>query len=491
MRLVVSPPAPVPVPGVSVPGVPVPVDPPRRGQLLQILGVGFGLAVAIGNTIGAGILRTPGVIAAQLPNAWLFMLVWVVGGLYALLGAIAVAELGTMLPQSGGQYVFTRHALGDYAGFIVGWSDWLSTCGTVAAVAIVVGEYSSALFPAMMRWTSATFSGLASSMPLAEFQTNAIAVFIALFFGLLQWRGLRWGSGTQNITSLAKTIALFALVGACFLLGGKHQDVAIPATAAATLPSAMAFFFAMVFSLQAVIYTYDGWTGVVYFSEEVRNPGRDVPRALFGSILLIMVIYLLLNLALLYLLPISRIAGDEFPAGTASNLIFGRYGDTVIRSIMIISMLSCVNACHMMATRVMFAMGRDRLFTERAATVNRGGTPTVALAASVFVAVLFIVLGKQFGKVIEALAFFFVANYTLTFTSVFVLRRTEPDAPRPYRSWGHPWTTGLALLGSIAFLFGAIWGDLHDHKFSSLYALGLLVASYPVYRVSKYLSARP
>jgi APA family basic amino acid/polyamine antiporter len=416
------------------------------------------------------------------------MLVWVVGGLYALLGAIAVAELGTMLPQSGGQYVFTRHALGDYAGFIVGWSDWLSTCGTSAAVGIVIGEYSSALFPAIMRWTSAIFGSVASGLALVELQTNAIAVIVALFFGLVQWHGLRWGSGTQNITSLAKTIALFALVAACFVLGGKHHDTT---TVATTLPSGMAFFFALVFSLQAVIYTYDGWTGVVYFSEEVRNPGRDVPRALFGSILLIMAIYLLLNLALLYLLPISRIAGDEFPAGTASNLIFGRYGDTIIRSIMIISMLSCVNACHMMATRVLFAMGRDRLFTERAASVNKGGTPTVALAASVFVAVLFIVLGKQFGKVIEALAFFFVANYTLTFTSVFVLRRSEPDAPRPYRSWGHPYTTGLALLGSIAFLGGAIWGDLHDHKFSSLYALALLVASYPVYRISKYLAARP
>jgi APA family basic amino acid/polyamine antiporter len=459
---------------------------PDRGKLLKILGVGFGLAVAVGNTIGAGILRTPGEIASHVPNAWLFMTVWVVGGLYAMLGAIALAELGTMLPSSGGQYVFARYAMGDYAGFIVGWSDWLSTCGTVAAVSIVVGEYSSALFPTLASWSNAILANFGAGLPVAEIQTNAIAVVVAVFFAIIQWRGMRWGSNTQNITSLAKTIALLALVAACFLLGGK-QPTAAPA--AAPLPAGMPLFFALVFSLQSVIYTYDGWSGVVYFSEEVRDPGRDIPRAIFGSILLIMAIYLLLNLALLYLLPISRIAGDQFPAGTAANLIFGGYGDAIIRTIMIISLLSCINANQLMATRVLFGMGRDRLFTERAATVNPGGTPTVSLAASLTVALLFIVLGKQFGKVIEALAFFFVANYTVSFTSLFVLRFKEPDRPRPYRSWGHPWTTGLALIGSVAFLAGAIWGDIHSEKWNSIYALGLLVASYPVYRISKWLSA--
>ena len=468
--------------------VPVAAEPARRGQLLQILGLGFGLAVAVGNTIGAGILRTPGEVASHLPNAWLFMAVWVLGGLYAMLGANAVAELGTMLPCSGGQYVFTRYAIGDYAGFIVGWSDWLSTCGTVAAVSIVIGEYSSALFPALARWTTPILSSVGAGLPVAEFQTNGIAIVVALFFAVVQWRGIRWGSSTQNVTSLAKTIALFALIVACFVLGGKQQA---PAPPAAALPNGMPLFFALVFSLQSVIYTYDGWSGVVYFSEEVRDPGRDIPRAIFGSILLIMAIYLLLNLALLYLLPISRIAGDEFPAGTASNVIFGAYGDTIIRTIMIVSMLSCINANQLMATRVLFAMGRDRLFSERAATVNPGGTPTVSLAASLGVALLFIVLGKHFEKVIEALAYFFVANYTLSFTSLFVLRRKEPDRPRPYRSWGYPWTTGLALAGSVAFLIGAVWGDIHAGKSSSIYALALLVASYPVFRVSKYLSSRP
>src|SRR5918999_3486899 len=119
------------------------------GRLLQVLGVGFGLAVAVGNTIGAGIFRAPGEIAAHLPNPWLFLAVWVAGGLYALLGAFQIAELGAMIPRSGGQYVFSRYALGEYAGFIVGWSDWISTCGTTAAVTIIIGEFSGALFPSV------------------------------------------------------------------------------------------------------------------------------------------------------------------------------------------------------------------------------------------------------------------------------------------------------------------------------------------------------
>ncbi|MGH9905996.1 MAG: APC family permease, partial [Pyrinomonadaceae bacterium] len=235
-----------------------------------------------------------------------------------------------------------------------------------------------------------------------------------------------------------------------------------------------------------VIYTYDGWTGVVYFSEEVEHPGRDIPRALFGGVLSVIAIYLLVNLALLYVLPTSKIAGQDFAAGVAAETIFGRYGDTVFRTLTIISMLSAVNALHLMATRVLFAMSRDGLFTRVAASVNPGGTPAVALLMSTVVAVLFIVFGQTFGQVITVLAFFFVANYALSFISVFVLRKREPDKERPYRAWGYPWTTGLALLGSILFLIGAVASDTRN----SVYALILLAASYPVFRVIALLRNR-
>jgi APA family basic amino acid/polyamine antiporter len=438
----------------------------RRGRLLKVLGVGFGLAVIIGNTIGAGIFRAPGEIAGHLPNVWLFLGVWVVGGLYALLGAISIAELGTMLPRSGGQYVFARYALGEYAGFIVGWSDWISTCGSVSLIAIVIGEFSGGLFSALVG------------------KSLVIAATVAIFFAILQWRGIVLGSQVQNLTSLLKTLAFVALIAAAFILGGKGP--AAPATVA-TIATGPALLVAVVLSLQSVIYTYDGWTGVVYFSEEVKDPGRDIPRSLFGGVLLIIGIYLLVNLALLYVLPISKIAGQEFAPGVAAEVIFGKHGDTIFRSLTILSMLSGVNACTLMASRVLFAVSRDGLFLQKAATVNKGGTPTIALLMSAMVSLLFIVFGKTFAKVISILAFFFVANYALSFISVFVLRRREPDKPRPYRAWGYPFTTGLALIGSVVFLFGAVASDLKSGSRDSIYAVLLLAASYPVFRAIRLL----
>jgi APA family basic amino acid/polyamine antiporter len=431
----------------------------RRGRLLRVLGVGFGLAVIIGNTIGSGIFRTPGQIASHLPNAWLYLSVWVIGGMYALLGAVQIAELGTMIPRSGGQYVFARHALGEYAGFIVGWSDWISTCGSTAAVAIVIGEFSGALFP--------IFRG--AEIPLG--------VTITVLFAALQWRGIAWGSSSQNITSFIKALAFVALIVACFIFGKGSGG----STSIMPVPAGFALVGAFVISLQAVIFTYDGWTGVVYFSEEVEQPGKNIPRSLFVGILSIIAIYLLVNIALLYVLPIAKIAGQDFAVGVAANEIFGRHGDTVFRSLTILSMLSAVNAYHLMATRVLFAMSRDGLFTAKASGVNKGGTPVFALFVSVMVAVLFIVFGQTFERVLAVLAFFFVANYTLSFISAFVLRRREPNKERPYRAWGYPWTTAVALTGSVLFLVGAIASDTRV----SIYALLLLAVSYPVFRFLK------
>lgn len=418
----------------------------------------------VGNTIGAGIFRAPGTIAAQLPNVWLFLSVWLIGGLYALLGALSLAELGAMLPRSGGQYVFVRHALGEFAGFVAGWSDWISTCGSAAAVSLVIGEFTGALFPSL------------------DQSQVAIAATVAAGFAVLQWRGLVWGSTVQNATSLLKAVAFLLLVAAAFVLGNN------PNAFAATVEqqtSPYALIVALVISLQAVIYTYDGWSGVIYFSEEVKQPGRDVPRAMFSGVLTIIVIYLLVNAALLFVLPISEIAGKNFAAGAAAQVIFGAYGDPIFRWLTIVSMLSAINAYHLMSTRVLFAMSRDGLFSTRATSVNPGGTPTIALLLSALVSLLFIVFGGTFERVITILAFFFVGNYVLSFISVFVLRRREPDRPRPYRAWGYPWTTALALVGSLVFLLGAIVGDTRN----SLYALLLLAASYPVFKLAKQFGA--
>jgi len=432
----------------------------HHGSLLRVLGVSFGLAVTLGGTIGMGILRTPGEIAQQLPTPAMFIGIWVAGGVYALLGAISVAELGAMIPRSGGFYVFAQRALGNYAGFIVGWSDWMSTCATIALISMVVGEYTAVLFPAVAN------------------HEKPVALIVTLFFALLHWRGVLWGSYTQNVTSLIKVLAFLA-----FAIVALLHPPAAPTTAKVSLvvPVGFALFAAIVRALQGVLYTYDGWYGVCYFGGEVRNPKRDVTVSMFGGVLAVVVIYVLINLALLHVLGLARIAGDELAVGTTAGVLFGAYGDRVIRVLAIISMLSTINAYTLSAPRTLYAMSCDRLFTHHGTVVNKGGTPTITLLISTVVAVLFIISGT-FNQVLAVVAFFFVSYYTMAFISVIVLRRREPDLPRPYRVWGYPFTTLIVIAGSVAFLVGAVAADQKN----SLWALILLAISLPVYLIVKY-----
>jgi APA family basic amino acid/polyamine antiporter len=442
------------------------VDPSApRGQLLRVLGVAFGLAVIVGGVIGMGILRTPGEVAARLPDVRLFLGVWLLGGLYALLGTVSVAELSTMLPRSGGFYVFARRALGEYPGFVIGWSDWLSTCGTVAAIALVVGEYAGALVPHLAG------------------RNVQVALCAVLVFALLQWRGVRWGARTQELTSLVKTLAFAALIAACFIIGGRSDTAPAGAVAPplASVPHGLALLPALVLALQGVIYTYDGWYNTIYFGEEVRDSARSIPRAMLGGVLLVIAVYLALNVALVYVLPLAQLAGAPLAAGTLAAAVFGPRGGTIISALATVSLLAAVNAYTMTAPRILFAMSRDGLCWRRAGVVNAGGTPTVALMSSTLATAVLIVYSGTFERVLAALAFFFVTNYAVAFLSVFVLRRRAPEAARPYRAWGYPWTTGAALIGSIAFLGGAIMSDTAN----SLAALLLLAISYPAFVLLK------
>jgi basic amino acid/polyamine antiporter, APA family len=444
----------------------------EKGKLLQVLGVGFGIAVAVGNTISAGIVRTPGDIAARLPSHWLFFTAWFVGALYALVSAFQLAELAAAIPKSGGQYNFSRRAIGDFAGFIVGWGDWLSTCGTTGAVGIVIGEYTAHLFPALD----------------SPQKIKIIAVTAIIFFALLQWKSIAFGSKVQNFTTLLKGLAFFAIVIACFTVRGNLRNAAAPgppvqSAAPIALPVGAALITALLFGIQATIYTYDGWDGVIYFGDEVKNPGKLVPRTIFASLFSIVCIYLLVNAAVLYVLPISEIAGNTFSLGLAAQHVFGRHGDFIFRSIMVVALFSSLNALHLMATRVIYAMSRDGLFFRSVSRVNKGGTPTIGLLLSAAVGVAFAVF--SFERVIAMLAFFFVTNYLLSFISLYLLRRNAPTLPRPYLAWGYPWTTFIALLGSVAFLVEAIREDL----INSLFTLVALACSYPAYRVLKMISS--
>jgi len=435
-----------------------------RGRLLQVLGVAFGVAVIVGNTIQAGILRTPGSVAGVLHTRSLFLLAWVTGGVYALLGVMSLAELGVIVPRSGGQYVFAHRAFGPYAGFIIGWSDWISTVASLAAAAILIGEYGAALFPRLSEHTLAT------------------AVGVVILFTALQYRGVRWGDRVQQTTTVLKALAFTALIVACFALapsGGTPSTAPVAGTGAVG-------FASVVLAMQAVIFTYDGWNGMLYFSEEVPDPGRQIPRAMFAGVFAIIAIYVLVNVAFVHVLGMEQLAHSDFAAGAAAQALFGSRGDTIIRVLLIVGLCSGINAYVLFCPRILYAMSSDGLFPRWGTTVNAGGTPTYTLIISGALAIGFLVTGT-FNSVIAVAAFFFVLNYVFSFAAVFKLRRTMSDAPRPYRALGYPFTTAFSLLGGTAFLIGAI---VTDRK-NSFIALGLLVLSYPVYALTMRAARKP
>jgi APA family basic amino acid/polyamine antiporter len=270
-------------------------------------------------------------------------------------------------------------------------------------------------------------------------------------------------------TSVAKAVAFAVLVLACFLGGSAAEQ-----TAARVAPT-----IAIIVALQSVIFTYDGWTAVLYLAGEMKNPGREIPRSMLVGLGSVIVVYLLVNAAFLTVLGLDGMAGSTLVADDAAQIVFGASGTTAIRLLIAVSLLSAISANLLLATRAGYAVGRSTGLPF-AQVINPGGTPTAALAISAAVTVAFAATGA-FTRVVAVAAFFFVAIYTTSFAAVFWLRYKEPDAPRPYRAWGYPFSTGIALLGSIAFLVAALLADpLH-----SAVAAGLVLVSYPVFRWMK------
>jgi basic amino acid/polyamine antiporter, APA family len=434
--------------------------PAEGGRLLKILGVGFGLAVGIGATVGVGILRSPGPVAELLGSPWLMMLAWTLGGIYCLLGANHLAELATMIPKAGGFYVYAERAFGRYGGFVVGWSDWINNTLALSFVTVVFGEYAARLFAPNFAGGRIIFS-----------------VAILIVMTLLNLVGLRAGSETQKLTSFLKAVALLAFVVACFVLGGQNNlmDAAQIAAAPVSYASSLVAF---VLAFQLVLGAYDGWHAPIYFSEEDANPTRNLPRSIFGGIALITAIYLLVNLALLYVLPMSQLAGSKFAGGDAMSLIFGARSGQVLTLLALLSIIGIINAILMSNPRTMFALGREGLFTQNAAAINRGGTPVFALLTTAFCAVIFSSVGT-FEMLLAIAQFFVLVIEILMIVSFFILRRRAPDTPRPFRAKFYPFAPLLMLVCAVLLFFGYIVSN----PYPSLYALGVLAVSYPVYRL--------
>ncbi|HZS16314.1 MAG TPA: APC family permease, partial [Candidatus Udaeobacter sp.] len=364
-------------------------------------------------------------------------------GMFTLLGASVLTELGVMLPRAGGYYVYVRRAFGNTAGFAAGWTDWLMYCSILGYLSIAIAEFVSTL------------------IPLSAGAVRVAGVSILLGIVLVQWLGVRVGSQFQEITTSLKCFAFLALILAC-LVAPSHGHTSAGAISSIT-------FGGLLMALQAIVITYGGWQSPLYFVEEDRDPARDLPRIMIGGVLLVIAVYVLVNLALLKILPMSELSGATLPAARAANIIAGTHGRDIITILSVISLVPALNAVVMMATRVLFAMARDRLFWSRSSIVNTGGTPWMAMLLTAAVSLALIVTGT-FQQLVAMTSFFLMANYSVCCLALIVLRRREPDLQRAYRAWGYPWSVWIVMVGGVIFVVGMLIGD----AFNGLAAMGLL-----------------
>ena len=426
----------------------------------RILGLGFGLALAFGGTVGVGILRLPATLAAALGDSRLIVLFWILGGLYSLLGAVAVAELVAMLPEAGGFYVYARRAFGHGPGFVVGWSDWLNQVATIAYASL----------------TAAVFLG--TLWPTAAAAPRAVAIAAIALFTAFHWCGLRMGSTLTRVISVAVGVMLMVLVIGCFVAAPAAASASPPAaTTAIAMPlMSLGMLAAVVTALRAVLLTYDGWYSPIYMAEESTQPTTTLPRAVIGGTVLIAAMYVIFNIAILRVVPLPVLAASDLPAADAARVVMPHGGAVLVTVISLMTVLSLVNATLLMAPRILLAIGRDGFFTKKAALVSAGGTPRVALGVSGAASAALIMSGT-FEQILAVAAVFFLLNFISTYIALLVLRRKEPAIPRPYRAFGYPYTTLIVLVGCVLMWVAAIMEDRRSGAFAGL----LLIACAPVY----------
>ncbi|NMH28494.1 APC family permease [Flavobacterium silvaticum] len=436
---------------------------PKNNPLHKVLGLGFGIAILIGGTIGVGILRTPGEIAALLDNYWLIIGCWIAGGIFVLMGCGAYAELATSIPKAGGSYNYVKRAFGDYAGFISGWFDYITNAIAPAVFCIVISEYIIILFPA-----------------LHEHMT-LIAIAFLIGFLLLHTTGVKTGSIVQQIISTIKVLFFVGLIVACFMYTG----VRIPNVETHTPVMHAGFVIAFFKSLQMVLGAYDGWYSVSFFAEEDENPSRNIPRSLFTGALIVMAIYVLLNMAYFYVLPVASVAHSPLVASDVAKVVFGERGSTIVTVIAIFSIIGILNAFMMIPPRILYGLSRDGYFIPAGQRVNSGGTPIVSLLISSAFSLTLICIGS-FNELNLLGTFFGVTVWSLSYISLIKLRISEPDLPRPFKTWGYPVTPLILVLVSLAILFGFGYSD----RKSLVVMVVVTVLSWPVFRILKKLGRK-
>lgn len=451
------------------------VQPADEG-LLRAIGLWSAVLIVVGAVIGSGIFLTTGGMAALIPSASLLLLAWTLGGVLAITGGLTYAELGAMFPSSGGVYVYLREAYGPLPAFLYGWASLLVVIsGSMAAVAVGFAEYLSYFIPA----ASTSNVVLSVPVPWGTFAISAgqlVAGASLAVLGAINYVGVRSGNMVNVVLTAAKVAGLVALPVLALIAGQVTPSYTpvVPAEIARPLAS---FGIAMI----AVLWTYESWYYVTYAAGEVKDAARNVPRALVIGVLFLMGIYLAVNIAYLYTLRIEEMRGVTRIAELAMSVLMGPGGASFIAATVVVSTFGCNAAGLLGGSRVLFAMALDGVFLPAASRVHpKYRTPHVAIVALTVWSVVLALSGtyeQLFTYVMFASILFSVAAGV----ALFVLRRTRPDAARPYRTWGYPIIPLVFVVGSAAFVVNT----LLERPVESLAGLGLLAIGLPVYWLSR------
>jgi amino acid transporter len=429
-------------------------QPASAGHLQKRLGLAFGLAVGVGSVIGSGIMRAPGVITNEVPDPWIAMLLWLVGGVFILLSANITAELSTALPKAGGFYVPVREAFGDSMGLLAGWATFAGYTAGTAAVALACTDFLGMIFP----WAAS--------------HAQMLAALIALVVTALNWIGVQEGRLIQIIGTVVKLGLLSVVIVIAFTVDPVPTD-STPSPGAVV--GGAVTIVGIITALQLILGAYDGWYSVMFFAEEDTDPGRNIPRAMFRSCVIVIAVYLTLNLSMYMALEIATLRQSDLPVALVVERGFGSIGMTLVALLAAFMAVVTLNSLIMIMPRVLFGMARDGLFLHSATRVNRGGTPDIALLVSAVLTIGLIFSGGFVFvfKLMGALSIFVTVLYGAAF---FALRRSQPGLPRPFRAVGYPLLPAIALLASVALLGSFIFAD----PISGLYMLGLITICIPV-----------
>jgi len=428
------------------------VTTPER-SLVRKLGAWDATLITIGSVLGSGVFITTGDIARSLPHAGLILLVWLVGGVVTLAGALTYAELGAMFPRAGGQYHFLKEAYGPLWGFLFGWAAFfVIMSGGIAAIAVGFGEYLGAFLPFFSTGHVLFSMPLGASVQWTVNGGQLAGALAIVFLTFVNYLGVREGAGLQNLITIAKVGSLLGLGVLGILVSPRVGAVA---QIAAPLPAGnliAAFGVGMI----AALWSYDGWYAVSNLAGEMKNPSRDLPVGIVSGAIAITLLYTLVNVVYVRALSVAEMSATGRIGEAAAQSLFGPLGGRLMTAAVLVSVFGCLSATILFAARIYLPMAQDGSFFPSLAKIHpRYATPAACLVAQGVWATLLTFSGSYeqlYTYVIFAVVFFHAA----TATGVFVLRRTRPDAPRPYTTWGYPWVPALFILSSVALFANTV-----------------------------------